>query len=81
MHRQSSSPSGTIGITWRTEKTGDIAALALQWREQDGPPVEQPARRGFGSRLIEQTICDGLAGTIALQYPIEGFRCEVRVPI
>jgi len=27
--------------------------LRLNWREQGGPPVSPPLRKGFGSRLIE----------------------------
>ncbi len=46
---------GRIEIDWRVD--GDD--LILTWREVGGPPAAPPARRGFGSKLIER----GLFGT------------------
>ncbi|KPF77959.1 histidine kinase, partial [alpha proteobacterium AAP81b] len=39
---------GRVGIGWQASADG----LAIEWIERDGPPVEAPARAGFGSRVI-----------------------------
>ncbi len=51
----------------------------LDWEESGGPPVKEPARRGFGSRLIRL----GLVGTgdVDLRYQPTGFRAEMRAPL
>jgi two-component sensor histidine kinase len=47
-----SKPEGTIAISW----TVNDDSLYLDWRERGGPPIKAPARRGFGTTLIEQTV-------------------------
>src|SRR5688500_7794783 len=39
--------AGEVTIAWRTEE----GRLLLDWKERGGPPVAEPAQRGFGSRL------------------------------
>jgi PAS domain S-box-containing protein len=41
---------GRVEVTWGLAD----GKLLLRWRETGGPPVSPPARRGFGSALIEQ---------------------------
>ncbi|RZJ41945.1 MAG: hypothetical protein EON86_08470, partial [Brevundimonas sp.] len=45
---------GRVEVSWTTE--GDT--LNIAWRERGGPPVSQPARTGFGSRLISSSASD-----------------------
>ncbi|WP_312596878.1 sensor histidine kinase [Brevundimonas sp.] len=54
-HGAASTPNGRVEIDWRLD--GDH--VVLNWREVGGPAAEPPARRGFGSKLIER----GLFGT------------------
>jgi two-component sensor histidine kinase len=51
--------TGRVEIEWR--RNGD--RLHLSWSEMGGPPVSQPTRTGFGSRLITQGLAaqDGKA--------------------
>jgi two-component sensor histidine kinase len=53
----------------------------LRWEEQGGPPVRPPARRGFGSRLLEHGLARELAGTVALAYETAGVVCTIDVPL
>lgn len=46
---------GMIRLDWQVED----GVLALRWQECGGPPVREPERRGFGSKLLRL----GLAGT------------------
>ncbi|TNC14435.1 PAS domain S-box protein [Methylobacterium terricola] len=71
-------PNGCVTVDWTVEGTGAVAEFRLDWREQGGPPVTPPTRRGFGSRLIQR----GLAGgDVALRYAVEGVRCTLSAPL
>lgn len=74
-----SNDEGHVGVSWRVDGDGDEGDLVLDWEESGGPPVKEPARRGFGSRLIRL----GLVGTgdVDLRYQPTGFRAEMRAPL
>jgi two-component sensor histidine kinase len=77
-----STAQGRLVIEWNVEapETGD-RQLALRWREQDGPPVARPTRRGFGTRLIERSIVHELGGAIEADYASSGLECLIKVPL
>ncbi len=68
-----SRPEGRVELRW---KVGDDR-LDLSWRESGGPPVVPPARRGFGSRLIENALTYDLEGQTRLEFLPEGVRCWI----
>ncbi|WP_271206115.1 HWE histidine kinase domain-containing protein [Methylopila capsulata] len=70
-------PAGRIAIAWSTLPSG---ALELSWTERDGPRVEKPTRRGFGSTVIEQTIPFELKGEAHLALHPEGLQATFRLP-
>jgi two-component system CheB/CheR fusion protein len=51
-----SNRSGRVSVEWKVSKAAKPHRLTLHWKERGGPPVVEPTRRGFGSRLIEQTL-------------------------
>lgn len=51
-----SNNKGHIEITWSIEVRAGKDFLISSWREIGGPPVNTPARKGFGSRLIASTL-------------------------
>lgn len=73
-----SDTSGTIQITL---SRGDDGSLELDWREEGGPPVKAPTRRGFGSTIIERTIPHELGGSASVVYPAEGLHALFLVPV
>ncbi|EJL32057.1 HWE histidine kinase domain-containing protein [Novosphingobium sp. AP12] len=73
-----SDTSGTIQITL---SRGDDGSLELDWREEGGPPVKAPTRRGFGSTIIERTIPHELGGSASVVYPAEGLHALFIVPV
>ena len=75
-----STAEGPIFIDWAIADQTN-RRLTLGCREGDGPPVTEPERRGFGSRLIEWNIRPDLAGELKLSYPSAGFRAEISVPL
>lgn len=75
-----SSPDGRVLVDWAVANQAQ-PVLQLSWREIDGPPVEAPTRRGFGSRLIERNVRHDLAGEVKLDYATAGFSAEFSVPL
>ena len=76
-----SAPAGRVEIHWQPARDEHgRPLLRIDWQEQGGPAVTEPARRGFGSRLIEGGIAAELGGSARLAYAPEGLRCEVLIP-
>ena len=57
-----SNDSGTVSIDWVIDERPDGRWLCFHWRENGGPPVTAPVRKGFGSRVIEQGLAHELDG-------------------
>jgi two-component sensor histidine kinase len=71
-------PAGRVAIAWTVE--GSTPRLHLTWSEKDGPMVQAPARRSFGTRLIE-TLGMQLKGEVQLTYEPGGFVYALDVPL
>jgi len=69
-----SSSAGRIDLTWRVEG----GTLAMEWTERDGPPVEPPARRGFGSRLLASALGPG---AVELTFGRQGLSVRLDVDL
>ncbi len=78
-HGALSAPAGRVVLSWWLDGEG---RLRLLWQEEGGPPVaaELPARRGFGSRVIEATIRGQLGGTLTLGWDPAGLSCAIALP-
>lgn len=72
-----SGAAGSVSITWTQGADGMVA---LEWREQGGPPVLPPARSGFGSRLIRDAVTRQLGGQVALDYAPDGLVVRLVLP-
>jgi len=73
------SDHGHIRLVWSVGN-GAAAAFVLQWQEVGGPPVTQPRRRGFGSRLIEQIVPADFGGKARIEYKPAGVVYELTAP-
>jgi two-component sensor histidine kinase len=71
-------PAGRVAIAWTLDPT--TQRLHLVWTETNGPVVEPPAQRSFGSRLIE-TLGKQLKGEVHLTYEPSGFVYALDVPL
>ncbi|MCF4126246.1 HWE histidine kinase domain-containing protein [Methylobacterium sp. SyP6R] len=69
---------GRVLLDWSV--TGD-GVLRLRWEETGGPPVSAPARRGFGSRMIERVLAAEIGGTAAVDYRPGGVVASVEAPL
>ena len=70
-----STTEGVVLLDWQVAD----GQLRMTWQEQGGPPVQQPARRGFGSKLLRL----GLAGTgdCDIRYDPAGVRVAMRADL
>jgi len=71
-----STAEGRVSLSWTY--VSDDRALELLWVETGGPVVAPPARKGFGSRLIERSLGGELKGEARMDYRPEGLRCVLR---
>ncbi|HEX2115462.1 MAG TPA: HWE histidine kinase domain-containing protein [Alphaproteobacteria bacterium] len=72
-----SAPDGLVLVRW---SRGADDVLKLLWTERNGPKVQPPERKGFGSRLIEATIQNQLGGTVSKRWHGDGLVCELSIP-
>jgi two-component sensor histidine kinase len=75
-----STNEGRLAIWSRVDLDG-APRLRIHWSERGGPPVTEPSLRGFGVRLIEEALAYEFEGRVRLQFPGEGLRCEIDIPI
>ncbi|WP_291684362.1 HWE histidine kinase domain-containing protein [Bradyrhizobium sp.] len=69
--------SGRLSLQWAIQ--GE--ALELVWEEKDGPLVEKPASRGFGTRSVIASIESQLGGQAEFDWRSEGLVCRLSVPL
>ena len=70
-----STAAGRVELEWAMAR--DV--LTMRWRESGGPPVPQPQRRGFGSRLLKDGFAGDPGGGTQLDFAPGGVRCEISV--
>ena len=69
-------PAGQVVVAW--EDLGDDQAV-LRWTESGGPPVHAPARKGFGTRLLDGGLTADLGGQPKLSFGAEGVRAVLPI--
>jgi PAS domain S-box-containing protein len=72
-----SGPEGEVAIEWGMQG----GSLRLHWAESGGPVVRPPARRGFGSRLIERGLRHEINGHVELAFAPGGVTCTIEAPL
>jgi two-component sensor histidine kinase len=76
-----SNEKGHVTITWDVAATTDGPVFRFNWVEADGPAVEIPNSRGFGSRLIERLLQADLGASPKLTYWPDGVICTLETPV
>ncbi|CAN7214522.1 PAS domain-containing protein [Phenylobacterium sp. LjRoot225] len=72
-----STPAGRVEVVWTLDSLG---ARHIRWREDGGPPVVTPDRKGFGTRLLERALAALPGGRTQLFWRPEGLVCEFHLP-
>ncbi|PZW44914.1 PAS domain S-box-containing protein [Humitalea rosea] len=75
-HGGLSVPEGRVEVRWHRIAEG---RLQLDWIERGGPPVAQPTRQGFGTRLLQRGLAGelGVGASVALDYAPAGFAATI----
>jgi PAS domain S-box-containing protein len=68
---------GYVELSWAIELADNQQVLAMRWQEFGGPIVEPPARKGFGTRLING-LDQNLGGKSILDYASDGVVWRLR---
>jgi two-component sensor histidine kinase/ActR/RegA family two-component response regulator len=71
-------PTGHVKISWGID--GGLQRLQLTWTEIGGPPVDEPTRRSFGTRMMG-SLGQQLNGEVQLKYMPQGFIYTLDVPL
>jgi two-component sensor histidine kinase len=77
---------GHVDVSWSllqrdgNERNGG-QRLLITWQEMNGPAIADARGRGFGSRLLESGITQGLKGVTQLTFDPAGLRCVIDVPL
>jgi PAS domain S-box-containing protein len=69
-----SRPGGRLELVWTVQPD---RTLRLVWDESGGPPMTNTGPPGFGSKLIEATVCSQLGGTMTQEWRPQGLWCEI----
>jgi two-component sensor histidine kinase len=69
-----------VTLNWQIRGARESRSLALEWREQGGPKVGPPSRKGFGSTLIERVLRQE-QGRSAFDYRPEGVVCTLEMKL
>ena len=76
-----SNDTGLVTLRWRVTDENDGPHFSFLWQEMGGPLVSSPARRGFGSRMIERSLRSYFRGETVLDYAPEGVTFRIDAPL
>jgi CheY-like chemotaxis protein len=68
---------GHVSVETRIDSAGNFI---IDWRERNGPPVQAPKRRGFGSTVIERTVPFDLKGEARIDFELGGVHACFLIP-
>jgi len=74
-----SNAEGRIDLSWMVERRDGEDYLVSAWRETGGPPVVDPTRKGFGSRLIFSSL--NAYGEVGVVYEPQGLVFKIDMPL
>jgi two-component system CheB/CheR fusion protein len=74
-------PGGRVVLSWSFEDGNSAPeCFRMEWREQDGPPVEPSTRKGFGRFVTDQMVTRALHATVKTDLAPEGLRWTLQMP-
>ena len=76
-----SNDTGSVAIEWVVTGGAADARFRLSWQERGGPAVVPPSRKGFGSRLIADSVGADLKGTAQLLFEPAGVVWTLDAPL
>jgi PAS domain S-box-containing protein len=74
-------PEGKVEVSWSCDSADGMPIFRFVWRERGGPPVTQPNRQGFGTRVIKALLASDLGGKVELSYERSGVIYTLTAPL
>ncbi len=72
---------GSVAVAWSDRPVDGAETFSFTWTESGGPAVTEPAKKGFGSRLIEKMLPNDFGGEVRTSYRPDGVVCELTSPL
>lgn len=76
-----SNESGKVLINWSVSHDGGENRFKFQWREQGGPPVRPPRKKGFGSSVVIRVMATHTDSPPVIEFAADGLRYELSGPL
>jgi two-component sensor histidine kinase len=80
-HGALSAGLGHVEVNRELREQDGARKLHLEWTEFDGPLVQAPQRKGFGSTLLERVLPLQANGDVSLDYDPQGVRFRMDAPL
>jgi two-component sensor histidine kinase len=68
--------TGSVAVRWQVNSCN----LSITWNETGGPAVAAPAKKGFGSALVDTTIVRS-GGAIESTWHQHGLSVRITIPL
>ncbi len=72
---------GKVDVAWTVTIEAARRTLNIEWVESGGPPLAEPVRHGFGSRLLEFVLPGQIQAKTKIDYRPQGVRVNCVVPL
>lgn len=72
---------GKVAVAWKVTIGATRRTLTFDWVESDGPPVAEPQRHGFGSRLLDFVLPGQIQAKTRIEYAPQGVRVSCTLPL
>ena len=76
-----SASGGKVDVRWSHEIADGAPHFVFRWLERGGPPVAEPVRKGFGTRVIKTMLANEFHGSVDLAYAPDGLTCRLDTPL
>ncbi len=80
-HGALSVPAGHVEVTWDVKQVDGKRWLHLEWIERDGPAVQAPQQRGFGSTLLERVLTMSANAKVQITFDQDGLTFCMEAPL
>lgn len=74
-------PDGRLDVSWELSAKNGRNVVAFDWRERDGPVVQDPKQRGFGTRLLHRVLTAQVKAEVELEFEPRGLHFRMEFPL
>ena len=75
-----SNGQGQVRVHWERSRADGGEKVRLQWSESGGPEVSAPAKKGFGSLIVERAMKNEL-GNAEIDFAPTGVICKIEIAL